>query len=39
MRLFVGKLKDAVFLEFKGAGPNVSGATYVPGYRPNLRVT
>ena len=36
---FAGKLKDVVFLEFKGVDPNVSGATYIPGYHPNLRVT
>jgi hypothetical protein len=37
--VFAGKFKDAVFLEFKGVYPNVSGATYIPGYHPNLRVT
>lgn len=37
--MFAGKFKDAVFLEFKGACPDVSGATYIPGYHPNLRVT
>jgi hypothetical protein len=37
--VFAGKFKDAVFLEFKGVCANVSGATYIPGYHPNLRVT
>ncbi|OCL15401.1 hypothetical protein AOQ84DRAFT_435021 [Glonium stellatum] len=37
--VFAGKLKDVVFLEFKGLDPRVSGATYIAGHHPNPRVT